>query len=173
MAHPFPTPSGKIELFTPFVYENEDKFPTYFPPIPRYLEPPEGPQDPLAEKYPLQLVAWHTKRRTHSTHETNAALRAAEPQVLWMHPKDAEARSLTDGAEVLVWNDRGRMKLPLKITERVMPGVTALSQGAWYTPDAGGTDLAGSINVLTSLATTPYAHGNPQHTNLVEVRAGE
>ena len=173
VAHPFPTPSGKIELFTPFVYENEDKFPTYFPPIPRYLEPPEGPQDPLAEKYPLQLVAWHTKRRTHSTHETNAALRAAEPQVLWMHPRDAEARGLTDGAEVLVWNDRGRMKLPLKITERVMPGVTALSQGAWYTPDAGGTDLAGSINVLTSLATTPYAHGNPQHTNLVEVRAGE
>ena len=45
----------------------------------------------------------------------------------------------------------------------------ALSQGAWYRPDETGTDLGGSINVLTSLHPTPYAKGNPQHTNLVEV----
>ena len=50
-----------------------------------------------------------------------------------------------------------------------MRGVTALSQGAWYRPDKTGTDLGGSINVLTSLHPTPYAKGNPQHTNLVEV----
>ena len=55
-----------------------------------------------------------------------------------------------------------------------MPGVVALSQGAWYAPDENGTDHGGCINVLTSLRPTPYARGNGQHTNLVEVRpAGE
>ena len=51
-----------------------------------------------------------------------------------------------------------------------MEGVTALSQGAWYRPDRDGVDRAGAVNVLTSLRPTPYAKGNPQHTNLVEVK---
>lgn len=70
---------------------------------------------------------------------------------------------------VLVYNDRGSTRIPAHVTERVMPGVTALSQGAWYDADADGTDRGGSINILTSLRPTPYAHGNAQHTNLVEV----
>ena len=93
-----------------------------------------------------------------------------EPQCLWMNPRDAAARGLCDKDNVLVWNDRGRIRVPVKITNRVMPGVTALAQGAWYTPDRNGMDIAGSINTLTSLRPTPYARGNPQHTNLVQVQ---
>ena len=51
----------------------------------------------------------------------------------------------------------------------MIPGVVALGEGAWYTPDAKGIDRAGSINVLTTLRPSPLAKGNPQHTNLVEV----
>ena len=69
-----------------------------------------------------------------------------------------------------VWNDRGRLRIPVKVTERICAGTAALAQGAWYAPDGSGTDLGGSINVLTTLEDTPYAHGNPQHTNLVQVR---
>ena len=65
------------------------------------------------------------------------------------------------------------MMIPVKVTDRIMAGVAALSQGAWYRPDGEGTDRAGSINVLTSLKPTPYARGNPQHTNLVEVKRAE
>ena len=46
-----------------------------------------------------------------------------------------------------------------------------MPQGAWYTPDAEGTDCRGSINVLTAYRPTPLAFGNPQHTNLAEVKA--
>ena len=31
-------------------------------------------------------------------------------------------------------------------------------------------DIGGNINTLTSLRPSPLAKGNPQHTNLVEVR---
>lgn len=86
-----------------------------------------------------------------------------------MHPDDAAARGLKEGDTAEIFNDRGRIRMPVHITERIMKGVTAISQGAWYQPDADGTDTAGCINVLTSLHPTPYARGNAQHTNLVEV----
>ena len=169
--YPFPTKSGKIEIFSEKIYKTE--YQEFVPAIPRYVEPPEGPRDPLTEKYPLQLIGWHTKRRCHSIHDNNQAMHKLDPQRLWMHEKDATARGLKDGDEVLVWNDRGRIRVPIKITDRIIEGVTALSQGAWYKPDKEGTDMAGSINVLTSLRSTPYAKGNPQHTNLVEVKKYE
>lgn len=169
--HPFPTESGKIEIFSPKVWRTEYK--DFVPAIPRYVKPPEGPQDELAKRYPLQLIGWHTKRRCHSIHDNNQAMHKLDPQRLWIHEKDAQVRGLKDGDMVLVWNDRGRLRVPVKVTDRIMEGVTALSQGAWYRPDEQGTDTAGSINVLTSLRPTPYAKGNPQHTNLVEVKKAE
>ena len=167
--NPFPTPSGKVEIFSEKVYRTA--FRDFMPAIPRYVDPPEGPNDPLTEKYPLQLIGWHTKRRCHSIHDNNPGMHKLDPQCLWMHPDDAAKRIIADGQEVLVWNDRGRMRIPVKLTDRVMAGVVALSQGAWYDPDPDGTDRGGCINVLTSLRPTPYARGNGQHTNLVEVKA--
>ena len=166
-AHPFPTKSGKIEIFSEKVYRTE--FKEFVPAIPRYVPPVEGPQDPLTEKYPLQLTGWHPKRRCHSIHDNNQAMHKIDPQMLWMNPVDAAARNLQDGDLAEVFNDRGRIRMPVRVTDRIMPGVTAISQGAWYRPDENGTDTAGSINVLTSLHPTPYARGNGQHTNLVEV----
>ena len=166
--HPFPTPSGKIELFSETVYRTEYR--DFFPAIPRYVEPPEGASDPLAERYPLQMIGWHTNRRAHSIHDNNPDLERVEPQRLWMHPVDAANRGIVGGDRVEVWNDRGRVEVSVKVTDRIMQGVTALAQGAWYRPSAEGVDTNGSINVLTSLRPTPYARGNGQHTNLVEVK---
>lgn len=166
--HPFPTKSGLIELFSETVYRTE--YQNYFPAIPRYVAPPEGPEDPITAQYPLQLVGWHTHRRTHSTHDNNPGLHPLDPQQLWIHPTDAACRGISDGDTVLVWNGRGKLSTIAKITSDLMHGVTALSQGAWYQPDGDGTDINGSINVLTSLMPTPYAKGNPQHTILVEVK---
>ena len=166
--YPFPTPSGKIELFSTKLWKNPMK--DFMPPIPRYVAPPEGPQDPLTKRFPLQLSGWHSKCRTHTVHDNNLNLRKLDPQKLWIHPEDAAARSINDGDMVLIYNDRGQVKIPAKITDRVAKGVTTLSQGTWYTPDENGVDTRGSINVLTSQRPTPFARGNGQHTNLVEVQ---
>ena len=166
--YPFPTPSGKIELFSTKLWKTPMK--DFMPPIPRYVAPPEGPEDPLTKRFPLQLSGWHSKCRTHTVHDNNLNLRKLDPQKLWIHPEDAAARSINDGDMVLVYNDRGQVKIPAKITDRVAKGVTTLSQGTWYTPDENGVDTRGSINVLTSQRPTPFARGNGQHTNLVEVK---
>ena len=165
--YPFNTPSGKIEIFSERVHRM--RFREFFPAIPRYVEPPEGPADPLAEKYPLQLIGWHSVRRGHSVHGNNPALESTEPHRVWINPADAKERGIGEGDEVLVFNGRGKLRIPAHLTERVMPGVAAMSQGGWYRPDKDGTDLGGCINTLTSLRPTPFARGNPQHTNLVEI----
>lgn len=166
-ANPLRTPSGKIEIFSKALWDmnKEDGIPA----VPKYISSWEGPEDPLTAKYPLQLFGHHTKRRAHSTLDNNRYLEDAEPQALFMNYKDAEERGLADGDMVKIFNDRGVVVCPVKITKRIMPGCASLPQGAWYEPDESGTDRRGSINVLTSLKPTPLAFGNPQHTNLVEV----
>lgn len=166
---PFRTPSGKIELFSQRLYALGK--PAEIPAIPRYVPAPEGPQDSLRMQYPLQLIGYHTKRRCHSLHDRNDWLEELDPPALWLHPADADARGIADGDLVEIYNDRGMVRVPAKVTKRIMQGVSALSQGGWYTPDKQGVDTRGSINVLTSAAQpTPLAKGNPQHTNLVQVR---
>jgi len=164
----FATPSGKIEIFSLRIYELPRK---NLPALPVYVPAPEGYDDPLREKYPLQLIGWHTKRRCHTIHDNNPWMEEVEPQRLWLNPADAKARGIADGDRVEVFNDRGRLTIPVKVTERVIPGVTAIPEGAWFTPGEDGIDHRGSINVLTSTRPTPFARGNGQHTNLVDVRA--
>ena len=68
-----------------------------------------------------------------------------------------------------VFNLRGELRIACRVTNRVMPGVVAIPQGAWWKPRADGVDEGGSINVLTSERWTPLAFANAQHTIMVEV----
>ncbi len=56
-------------------------------------------------------------------------------------------------------------------TPRILPGVTAIGQGAWLKADMFGdrVDHGGSINILTSHRPSPLAKGNPSHSNLVQI----
>ncbi|MBP1759603.1 MAG: anaerobic dimethyl sulfoxide reductase, subunit, DmsA/YnfE family [Firmicutes bacterium] len=166
--NPFPTPSGKIEIFSKRLWDMNNA--KEIPAIPKHVVAHEGPQDQLKEKYPLQCIGWHFKARCHSIHDNNPWLKEAAPQEMWMNPKDAEARSIKKGDRVKVFNDRGATMIPVKVTTRIVPGVVAIPQGAWYTPDEKGVDQHGCINVLTTQRPTPLAKANAQHTNLVEIQ---
>ncbi len=165
--NPFPTPSGKIEIFSKDLYDMGN--PEEIPAVPKYIDSWEGPNDPLKEKYPLQCIGWHVKRRIHSTHDTTPWLEEVEPQSIWINSQDAKARGINNGDKVKVYNDRGVMEIPATVTVRIMPGVVAIPQGAWWTPDSRGVDIRGNINTITKYHPTPLAKGNPQHTNLVQV----
>lgn len=164
----FPTASGKIELFSKELYDIGDE--EERPAIPKYIPAWEGPSDPLRGKYPLQCIGFHTKARTHSVHDNNPMINALLPQCMWMNKADAKERQITDGEEVFVFNGRGRLRIPVKVTERIVKGVVAIPQGAWFTPDENGVDKRGCINTLTSLKPTAICKANAQHTNLVEVK---
>ena len=166
---PFETPSGKIEIFSKQLYDLEN--PDEIGGVPIHFRTVEGPEDPLKEKYPLQMIGYHTKRRCHSIHDQNPLMEELDPPAIWIHPADANKRSIQNGEIVEVFNDRGVVRIPAKVTDRIVRGVCAMSQGGWYTPDENGVDTRGSINVLTlTHKPTPVAKGNPQHSNLVDIR---
>ena len=167
--NPFKTPSGKIELFSErlFLLNN----PVEIPAIPKYVPAFEGPQDKNIEKYPLQCIGWHYRHRCHSMYDNNEWLEEVAPHVMWINSVDAEKRNISDGSLCSVYNNRGKIEIKAKVTERIMPGVVAIPQGAWYITDDKGVDVRGNINTLTTLRPTPLAKGNPQHSNLVEVEA--
>jgi len=165
--NPFATPSGKIEIFSPGLWAMNK--PTEIPATPKYIPAWEGPNDPLTAKYPLQCIGPHSKRRVHSTFDNTFWMEEVSRQEMAINPVDAALRYLKNGDSVRVFNDRGELVIPVKITPRIMPGVVAIPQGAWWTPDEHGVDQRGCINVLTNHRPTPLAHANPQHTLLVEV----
>lgn len=168
--HPFPTPSGRIEIFSKRLYEMNNP---EIPAIPKYIPCWEGPQDPLRKEYPLQLFGWHSKRSTHSTMANLEAIEEISPMELWINPADAKERGVEDGDLVRVFNRRGELKVRARVTVRIIPGVVALPQGAWYKPTRCAKEPNPSINLVTRDKLTPLAKGNPQHTNLVEVKKFE
>jgi anaerobic dimethyl sulfoxide reductase subunit A len=167
VGHPLPTPSGRIEIFSKKLFDL--KKPATIPAVPKYIQEWESPFGPEAAKYPLQAVGHHGLARVHSTFDNVDWLNEAFPQRLFINPLDAGPRSIKDGDEVRVFNERGATVVPCRLTPRIMPGVVTLPQGAWWTPDEKGTDRRGSINVLTSERWTPFAFGNAQHTIMVQV----
>ena len=164
--HPFPTLSGKIEIYSKVLAGLNN---AEVPPVPKYVEPWEGPEDPLTEKYPLQLITVHVKPRAHSCFANNPWLKDIEPQSLSISAKDAQLRGIADGDSVRVFNDRGETIVQAAVSERIMPGVVSLGEGAWYQPDHQGRDRAGSVNILTR---DMYSPGGafPSNSALVQVQ---
>ena len=163
--NPFPTPSGKIEIYCQRIASLNNPL---IPPIPKYIEAWESPADTLAQKYPLQLITTHFLRRAHSQYDNIPWLNELMSQAVLMNTADAESRSIKDGDMVKVFNDRGATVLPARVTERIMPGVVDIPEGAWYAPDKNRVDRGGSPNILTRDEHSP-AGAYTTNTSLVQI----
>jgi anaerobic dimethyl sulfoxide reductase subunit A len=164
-SNPFPTPSGKIEIYSRQLAELKDP---EVPPVAKYVETWESRNDALAEKYPLQLITSHFRRRALAQFDNIPWLRELEAQVMLIHHADAGVRGIGDGETVRVYNDRGEVIIPAKVTERIMPGVVEIPHGAWYDPDEKGRDWGGNPNVLSRDQASPGG-AFPYNTGLVQV----
>jgi len=173
--NPLKTPSGKIEIYSARLADIAAKWQLEkdetISPLPVYASTFEGWDDPLRDKFPLQLFGFHYKARTHSSYGNVDVLQAACRQEVWLNPIDAKKRGIENGDMVRVFNGRGEVRIAAKVTPRIMPGVSAMGQGAWHDAQMDGDriDHGSCINTLTTHRPSPLAKGNPQHTNLVQI----
>jgi len=134
LAHPLKTPSGKIEIYSSQLADIAARWQLQtdetIDPLPIYASTFEGWDDPLRDQFPLQLFGFHYKARTHSSYGNVDVLQAACRQEVWINPLDAGKRGIKNGDLVRVFNPRGELHIPAKVTPRIMPGVAAMGQGA-------------------------------------------
>jgi len=169
--NPLQTASGKIEIFSEELFSRN--LPAEVPAIPKYIQEWESPFGKESKKHPLQVIGTHFMPRMHSTLANSDWNNEAFPQRVFINPVDAEKRGLKNGQKVKIYNDRGTVILPCRITRRILPGVVNIPEGAWWKPDKDGNDIGGSVNTLTSERWTPFAFGNAQHTIMAEVASLE
>lgn len=165
--HPLNTTSGKLEIYCQAIADHVRNCGwSEISPIPKYNRPTEGYEDTFADwekkvkgDYPLQLYTIHYPRRSHSVFDNVPWLREAFPQEFIMNPVDAEARGIKDGDIVKISSRHGTVIRPVYLTERIMPGVVTLGEGAWADiDDETGIDKAGATNTLNGAIPTGQGH---------------
>jgi anaerobic dimethyl sulfoxide reductase subunit A len=150
---PFPTYSGKIEILSGWLAEVKDWTKTQYgyeiPYIPKWIEPWESLNHPKTKDYPFHLISPHPRWRTHSIFHNIPWLRETYTQEVTINASDAARLGIVMGDTVELWNDRGRVVVPVYVTERCMPGVLVLHEGAWMDLDEQSVDRAGNPDFLT------------------------
>lgn len=147
----FPTPSGKVELYSSQLKE------WGFDPLPVYYEPPETPYSApeLVKEYPLVLAFTNRKRDCyrHSSGRQIASLREKHPEpVTYVHPQTAERLGIASGDWVHIETRRGKIKQKAVLSPDIDPRVVVVDYGWWF-PEGSPADLYGwaksNVNILT------------------------
>ena len=156
---PIRTASGRVELASD-VLESLGQ-----PRVPTYTPPPEAAGDRLR-----LLTPKHHARFLNSGYAHLPKHGPAEGgPFVELDPADADARGLADGDEAIVANGRGELRVPVRVSERLRPGVAAVPYGWWHAhhEDLGGSGVA---NSLTDDTLTDWGGGVAFSDTLVTVR---
>ena len=156
----FATPSGKCEFGADQLH--------YSPPA----ESRRG-DEKLRKKYPLELLS---SKNDDSMNSSFGYRKATDEQtsLLYLHPLDAEARGISAGDRVRVFNDRGSLLLKAAVKSvsesPVQPGVARAPSTRWGKKAVDGRNA----NALTSDRLTDLGGGPTFYSCLVEVeRCGD
>ncbi len=134
----FPTPSGKCEFYSErMAQDGYDPLPTYTPPKSEERGARREEREnssAQAELDPRSLACIsppaHSFLNSSFSHLERFRGREREP-LLWIHPHDASARRIEEGAWLRVWNELGEVALTARVTEEIMAG-TVLAPGIWW-----------------------------------------
>ena len=119
------------------------------------------------KQYPLHLLTIKTpKNFLNSSHaNVNHILEKEGKYYLEVHPKDAAIRNITEGDELKVFNQRGRVFITARISTKVKKGVVCMPQGFWPSLLKGES----SANALTNDLLTDMGRGGAIQEAKVEV----
>jgi anaerobic selenocysteine-containing dehydrogenase len=158
----FPTPSGKVELYSEtLARQGHDPLPGRF-----RQEIDDGAvngQTRFAPHEALCLITGAAHHFTSSSFASQASLLQSEgPPFVEVHPSDAQARGIRMGDLVVLANGRGECRLRAVVTDGVRPGVVVSPKGRWA-KHSGGTN----VNWLTTDTLADLAGQSSYHSTRV------
>ncbi|OJX37229.1 MAG: molybdopterin oxidoreductase [Burkholderiales bacterium 68-12] len=156
----FPTPSGKCEFFSQRLADQG------LDPLPGHV--PNHEAAGASTLYPLAMISPPARNFLNSSFVNLQSLRDIEGRpLLEMHPEDAAARGIADGALVRVFNERGSYECHAALNGRARPGVVN-GLGVWWRKlGHNGTN----VNEVTSQALTDMGAGPTFYDCAVQVEA--
>lgn len=167
VANRLPTPSGRIEIFSEriagFGYAD-------CPGHPVWLDTPP-------KTFPLHLLSNQPKTRLHSQYDHGVYSQASKVQgrePLTLNRQDAQARGISEGDVVKVWNERGAFLAGVIVSDDIRPGVVQIATGAWYDPlnkaQPRCLEKHGNPNVVTEdIGSSSLSQGCAAQTASVEI----
>lgn len=166
----FPTPSGKVELYSSILAEQG------LDPLPGWIDRDDDgyrggehgrehfpPDDSLS----LITGAAHHFVTSSLANQQELLNREGEPFVE-VHPQDAAGRDINSGDLVIVENGRGWCELRAVVSDAVRPGVLASPKGRWSKLSGGR-----NVNWTTPDALGDMAGQSTYHSNRVWLRKKE
>jgi anaerobic selenocysteine-containing dehydrogenase len=153
----FDSPSGKIE------FRSSQAKGIGLPPLPVH-------QAGDGSRYPLTLSFGRTLTHYHSFYDEGQALptlaRHNTAPRLWISRADADARQLSDGDAIRIYNERGEFGAKAHVTDDVRPGVCWIRDG-WV----GLNHLTSGNAVVTgdALNLFPFSVGQSDYGAQVEI----
>ena len=152
------TPSGRLEFYSAQLEAQG------LAALPDWVADPDDAA--AAKRWPLRLLTAPGYYQSHTAFAGNETLRrrAGTPECV-LHPADARARGLRDGEDVTLVNDQGEVRLRLRISDEVGPGVV-LVPGQRPADEAGGT----TINMLCSTRYSDLGEGATYQSTRLDVR---
>ncbi|MCW5626806.1 MAG: molybdopterin-dependent oxidoreductase, partial [Burkholderiales bacterium] len=178
----FPTPSGKVEMKASMAAGGNFVLPVFrqgsndhqdgnpVDPVPNFIPPRESAatNSALGAKYPLSMLSPKSHAFLNSEYANlRRQLGQAGTQHVVIHPADAKARSIIDGALVRVENARGVFHARAKVSDEITRGVVVAPVGYWPSISEGdATPAALNPTVFADIGRAPTFSDN-----LVEVRA--
>jgi anaerobic dimethyl sulfoxide reductase subunit A len=155
--YPLKTPSGLIEI------SSEKYAQTGYPAF------PECRKIESSKTYPLTLITPHAKYRINSSNDNIDYFKKLSDDTLWINCNDAIERGITDGIEVILFNQRGSLKVKAKVTENIIEGTVCLNQGIWAQFKEDNIPQ-NAPNILTSTSPTMPSEGPRTHLTFVDVK---
>lgn len=149
----FPTPSGKIELWSDEAARRwgVDPLPDYIP-----LE--------TNHQFPLMLMSPNSKNRIHSQFGNLEVIRQFESEpVLWVNPVDASSRGLKHHDKATLFNDVAEAPVVIGLDAGIRQGGVVLTNGHWHQHGA-------SPNLFTRGRHTDMGYGTAFHDTFVELK---
>lgn len=134
----FNTPTGRIELYSTVLQNLGDD------PLPYYIEPKFSAvsRPDLAEEYPLTVTTGG--RRFTSFHSENRQIETLREIHPWptvqIHPDTAADYGISEGSEVVVENQLGKVTMRAHLTPIVKENVVNCDHG-WWLPEADPENL--------------------------------